>query len=155
MNQLIYGQIQGFLMALQSLNHSEHGEYCEFTFAHVPRVGALGCSLTKHMQAVVRTTGRDWHGKPTLQEVRNWRNHLPKKLHEMFFFLRQTSNTATVNSFMELLMGFFEDDNIKVWKLEWFMPGGQSTYSWSVAYPADYVFEHHDEIFHLTLIYSD
>lgn len=56
---------------------------------------------------------------------------------------------------MKLLAQLFDGGDVKVWKLDWLTPEGQSTYPWSVAYPADYVFEHQDEIFQLTLIYSD
>jgi hypothetical protein len=155
MNQLVLGQIQGFLLALESISDSGPNEYVEFRFEHVPRTGALASSLTRHTQSLVRRSGRDWRGKPALSEVANWQGQLPARLNEMFFFLRRPSNQSTVDSFMELLARLFEGGDVKVWKLDWHTREGRSTYPWYVAHPMDFVFEHGGEIFQLTLIYSD
>ena len=173
-NPIVYGQIQGFLLAMNILNSdmAQQTENCceEFTFYHVPKTGYILTSLVNYIHQRINelSPGREWIGYPQLEPVHKWEEVMLAKLNGMFFFsfqpvaafdpavtLEEPSQCAS--EFLALLKQLFDESDIKVWSLKWskFDRYASETYPWSVAYHNDYVFECETEIYHLTLIYTD
>jgi hypothetical protein len=168
---VLYGEIRGFLHAVALVNteSSAAGEYCDFSFAHVPAIGPLKESLTRYVLTKVQETApnRVWRGKPVLETCDGWRPEVEQAANELLHMLftprpmlGQTAEADTPrrvlpHSLVETLDRFLSGEPPTVWRLTWRSPDGERSYPWSVAYPKDWVFDHEGEWFHLGLIYSD
>lgn len=174
MNKIIYGQIQGFLLAMKTLNTemAQQTENCyeDFEFYYVPKTGYILTSLVNYIHKRIDelTPGRAWIGYPQLELVDNWEQLLNAKLNEMFFFSFQPMNKSNpavalrepsqcASEFLALLRQLFGDSKTKVWGLKWskFDRYNSEARPWSIAYCNDYIFECGDDIYHLSLNYSD
>jgi hypothetical protein len=172
MNDTLYGQIRGYLMAVESFNRGEPYEWLEFKFEHVRNTGDLIPSLSEYAQAewdkrAEWSDGPDpypyfgyWKGRPHLCEQENWKYHLNKEVNNCFHYIMEWECENTAESFMNLLEQFFEGGDVKVWRVEWFesrlfKPKGHQTHPIQHTEIPGYVFEHQNEIFLLTIFYSD
>jgi hypothetical protein len=165
-------RIQGFLLALQTVNNSVTSRtYNEFTFLPVPEAGDLPSSLASYMKGRIQERKRQgewaqqgvWEGIPKLEEAANWRVELAVSLNDLYFVIPLLARDGAgfqkcprcCQIFMDLLDRFFDGEEPGAWRPKWIKPNGKPTYPWPIAYHEDWVFEHRKEWFHLALGYDD
>jgi hypothetical protein len=168
MREDLLGRIQGFLLALQTVNNSVTSRiYYEFTFLPVPEAGDLPLSLGAYMKRRIEERKQQgvWEGIPKLEEAANWRVELAASLNDLYFIIPIRPQDGAgfptcacarcCQIFMDLFGRLFDGEEPRAWRLKWIKPNGKPTYPWPIAYHEDWVFEHRKEWFHLALGYSD
>jgi hypothetical protein len=159
-------RIQGFLLALQTVNNSVASRaHWEFTFLPVPAAGDLPSSLGAYMRRRIQERKQHgvWEGIPKLEDATDWRAELAASLNDWYFVIPILAQGGAgfpkcprcCQILLDLLGRCFDGEEPGAWRLKWSTPDGKPTHPWPMAYPEDWVFEHRKEWFHLALGYDD